>query len=111
MIHRRAGHHRGGLRHGVPEFIEFFDMWIVELSEVIPDGSLGRNNVRLITAVENDVVRSLLQPQMLATEFPSSVHQGNGVESTASFPRSARSVSCLAVEKILNGDKPTPSAF
>src|SRR5258707_15702037 len=56
-------------------------------------------------------MRPLLQPQMLAAEFPSGVHQRNGIERAAPFPRPGRSVSRLAMEKILNGDQSTPDTF
>src|SRR5260370_1438457 len=56
-------------------------------------------------------MRPLLQPQMLAAEFPSGVHQRNSIERAAPFPRPSRSVSRLTMEKILNGDQPAPNAF
>jgi len=37
---------------------------VVELAEVTPDRCFGRNHVRLIAAVDNHVVRALLQPEV-----------------------------------------------
>ncbi len=43
---------------------------VVGLAEVVPDRGVGRHDVGLVAAVGDDVVRALLQAQVLAAEVP-----------------------------------------
>ena len=106
VVHGRPGHHGGGLGHGVAEVVQLLDMGIVELAEVIPDGRFGGDYVGLVAAVDDDVMRALLEPQVLAAEFPPDVHQVRGVEGAAPLPGCASSVGSLAVKEVLHGDQP-----
>src|SRR4029077_156836 len=72
------------------------------LAEVVPDRRVRWDDVRLVAAVGDDVMRSLLQPQMLAAEVPAGCHQFDGVERRAAAPRRRRGVRALALERVLD---------
>ena len=78
--HRRVGHHRRALRHLVADLPHLLDVLVVGLAEVVPDRRVARHDVRLIAAVGDDVVRALLEAQVLAAEVPADVHQLDRVE-------------------------------
>ena len=80
-------------------------MRVIQLAEVVPDAGFRRNNVRLIAAVNDYVVRSLLQPHVLAPEIPAGVHQLDCVERTSSIPGRARGMRRLPVKKVLHRDQ------
>ena len=100
--HRRIGHDRRGVRHPVPDRPEVLDLVEVVLAEVIPDRRVGRDDVRLVAAVADDVVRPLREPEMLAAEVPPDVHQLHGVERAPAAPRRAGGVRALALEAVLH---------
>ena len=54
-----AGHHRRGLGHGVAGLPQLLDVRVVGLAEVVPDRRGARDDVGLIAAVGDDVVRAL----------------------------------------------------
>jgi hypothetical protein len=58
------------------------------------------NDVRLIATVGDDVVRSLLERQVLAPEVPADIHQFHGVERAAPPPGSTGGVRALSFEGI-----------
>ena len=66
------------------------DLRIRRLAEVVPDRGRARDDVGLIAAVGDDVVRALLERQVLAAEVPADVHQLHGVERAAAAPRRSR---------------------
>ena len=100
--HVRIGHHRGGPRDLVADLAQLLDVRIVDLAEVVPDAGVLRHHVGLIAAVGNDVVRSLLQAEMLAPEIPGDVHQLHRVERRAAAPRLRGGVRALAFERVLD---------
>ena len=82
----------------------------VGLAEVIPDGGRPRDDVGLVAAVGDDVVRALLERQMLATEVPADVHQLHSVERAAAAPRRAGRMGRLAAKRGTCTDtRPVPS--
>ena len=93
---RRAGHQRRALRHLVAEVPHLLDVRVVGLAEEVPDRRLRRHDVRLIAAVGDDVVRALLEAEVLAPEVPAGVHQLHGVERAAAAPGRAGAVRGLA---------------
>ena len=98
----RVGHHRGRLRHAVADLVHLLDVLVVGLAEVVPDGGVRRDDVGLIAAVGDDVVRPLLDAEVLAAEIPGDVHQLHGVERRTAAPRRARRVRALAFEAVLD---------
>ena len=104
-VHLGAGHHRGGLRHLVADVPHLLDVVVVGFAEVVPDRGVRRHDVRLIAAVGDDVVRALLNAQMLAAEIPADVHQLDGVERRASAPGRAGRVRAFALERVLDRDE------
>ena len=88
--------------HGVANLAHLFDVFVIELAEVVPNTCHTRHNVRLIAAVRDHVMRSLLQSQMFAPEVPADVHQLNCIERAASLPRRAGGVCALAFERVFD---------
>ena len=85
-----AGHHRRGLGDRVAGLPHLLDVREVGLAEVVPDRRGARDDVGLIAAVGDHVVRALAQAQVLAAEVPADVHQLDGVERAAAAPRRRR---------------------
>ena len=102
---RSVGHQGCALGDLVADLPESFDVRIIQLAEVIPDGGGGRNNVGLVAAIGDYVMRALLQAQMLAAEIPTCVHQFHGVQSAAAAPGSAGTVRAFAFEQVLDRDQ------
>ena len=85
-----AGHHRRALGDVVADLPELLDLRVGGLAEVVPDRRGARDDVRLIAAVGDHVVRALLERQVLAAEVPADVHQLDRVERAAAAPRAPR---------------------
>ena len=100
--HFGIGHHRGRLGHRGADVPQLLDLVVAGLAEVVPDGGVGRHDVRLVAAVGDDVMRALLQPQVLAAEVPADVHQLHGVERRPAAPRRASGVGALALEGVFH---------
>ena len=100
--HLGVGHHRRGLGHRVADLPQLLDVRVVGFAEVVPDARVGRHDVGLIAAVGDDVVRALLQAEVLAAEIPADVHQLHRVERRASAPRRAGRVRALAFEGVFD---------
>ena len=85
---------------------------VVDLTEVVPDARILRDDVRLIAAAGDHVVGTLLQPEVFATEIPADVHQLHGIEGRSAAPRGARGVGAFTLERVLDrheaGDAPAP---
>src|SRR3989304_4368736 len=56
------------LRRLVADLEELLDVGLVELAEVVPDGSLGRHDVRLVAAVGDHVMHALRGPPARGAE-------------------------------------------
>ena len=98
----RVGHHRCALGHGVADLAHLFDVFVIELAEVVPNTREARHDVGLIAAVRDHVMRPLLQSQVFATEIPADVHQLHRIERAASLPRRACRVRALALEGVFD---------
>ena len=88
---------------------QLLDLRIRRLAEVVPDGRIPRDHVRLIAAVGDDVVRALFERQVLAPVVPADVHELDRVERAATPPRRPGRVRRLAGEREL--DRHEPSAI
>ncbi len=91
------------MRSGSGERVHLLDVRIVELAEVVPDGGSRRDDVGLVAAVRDHVVRALLQPQMLAPEVPADIHQLDGIERAATAPRRTRGMRAATLEAEQHG--------
>jgi hypothetical protein len=103
--HFRIGHHRRGLCHPVADIPQLLDFLVAGLAEVVPDRCSRRDDVRLVPAVGDDVMRALLDAQVLAAEVPPDVHQLRGVERRSAAPRRTGPVRALALEAVLDRDE------
>ena len=101
-MHRGVGHHCGARGDGVPDAPHPHDVVVVGFAEEIPDARRRRDDVRLIAAVGDDIVRPLLYPQVLAAVVPRDVHQLDRVERAAAAPRIDGAMRRLALEEILD---------
>ena len=106
----RVGHQRRALGHLVADLPQVLDAVEVGLAEVVPDAGVARDDVGLIAAVGDDVVRALLQAQMLAAIVPAHVHQLDGIERRSAAPRRAGAVRRFALEGVLDRDQPVAAA-
>jgi hypothetical protein len=86
------------------------DVRVVDFAEVVPHARIRGHDVRLIAAVGDHVVRSLLKPQMLAAEVPPDVHQLHGVERRPAAPRVGGGMRALTLERVLDRDDARPGA-
>jgi len=59
----------------------------------------------LVAAVDDHVMRTLLQPQMLTAEVPGRVHQFDRVERAAAIPWRHGGMCRFAVEEVLHRDQ------
>src|SRR6185503_14603827 len=81
---------------------EALDLGVRRFAEVVPDRRVARNHIRLIATVGDDVMRSLLNPQMFAAVIPANVHQLHRVERTAPSPRRIAAMRRLALERVFD---------
>ena len=79
-------------------------MRIVQLAQVVPDGGVLWNDVRLIPSVGDHVVGALGESQVLAPEIPGDIHQLDGVECAAAPPGCAGRMRRLSLEGVLQRD-------
>ncbi len=100
-----VGHHRRALRDGLTNPPQLLDLRIRRLPEVVPDGGVARDDVRLVAAVGDDVVRPVLEGKVLPAVVPADVHQLDRVERASSSPRRACRMRGLAGERELDGDE------
>ena len=100
--HGRIRHHRGGLCHRVAQLAELDDFRILQLAEKIPDARVGGHHVRLVATVGDDIVRTLLQAQVLAAIVPADVHQLDGIERTAAAPWRHGGVGGFAAKRVFD---------
>ena len=107
---RGVGHLRRAFGHGVSDPPHPHDVVVVALAEEVPDAGRRRHHVRLVAAVADDVVRALLDAQVLAPEVPADVHQLDRVERAAAVPRVAGAVRRFAFEGVLDRDHPVAPA-
>ena len=70
----------------VPSACNSFTFGIVEFAKEIPYGRHRRDDVRLVSSVRDDVVRPLLEPQVLTAVIPAAVHQLDGVQRATAHP-------------------------
>src|SRR5690606_13461755 len=70
----------------------------------------GWNDVGLVPAIGNHVVRALLQAQVLTPIVPADVHQLHGVECAPAPPRCTRGVRGRALERVDDGHQPATAA-
>ena len=97
-----ARHEGGALGHAVADLPHAHDARVVGLSEEVPDGGGRGHHVGLVAAVGDDVVRALLDAEVLAAEVPANVHQLDRVEGAAPVPGRAGPVRALALEQVLD---------
>ena len=107
----RAGHQRGALRHLVADFPHPHDARVVGLAEEVPDRRGRRDHIRLVAAVGDDVMRALLDPEVLAAVVPPNVHQLDRVERAAPVPGRTGAVGALTFEQIFDRDQPVAPAL
>src|SRR5581483_8961265 len=93
--------------HIVTDPPQVHDAVVVHLAKVIPDGSVGRYDVQLISAVGDHVVDTRRQPKVLAPEVPAHIHKLHCIERAPASPWRSRRMSALAPKFILDGDKAT----
>src|SRR5437879_13567229 len=91
------------------EVVDFSDTIVIPLAAEIPEGCFGWFDIGLIAAVHDHIVRALFRTQMLAAEVPTYIHEFDGIERTAAFPRRTGCVRALAVKAVL-GEKQTGAA-
>src|SRR2546422_7905091 len=91
--------------------MQIADMTVGRLAEEIPARGFGWDDIGLIAAVHDDIVRALLGAKMLTAEVPADVHQLNGVERAPALPRRARGMSTLAIEAVLRGDQARATGY
>src|SRR5262245_6723478 len=91
-------HHCGGLRYGSTRFEHFGDVRVIDFAKEIPHGRFRWHDVRLIAAIGNHVVRTLLRPKVLATKVPGSIHHLDCVESASAAPWCSSGMRRFAVE-------------
>ncbi len=108
MINGRARHFRRGIRNRISQVVQILDVWIVQLAEVVPNRGFRGNNIGLISAIDDDAVRALRGTQVFAAKVPAGVHQLDGIQRAAPFPRRRSGVRRLAMEKILHRNKSAP---
>ena len=107
---RRPEHARchGGVRHQrrpCAIWLPISHMRLISIrrfAEVVPDRGVAWNDVRLITAVGDHVVRPLLNPEVFTSVVPTDVHQFHRIEGASSSPRSVTAVGRLALECVFN---------
>src|SRR2546429_283110 len=73
-------------------------MRIVQLAQIVPHRRSGWDDVGVIAAVGNHVVRALLQPEVLAPVIPADVHELDRVERAAAAPRRTGGMCAPALE-------------
>src|SRR5688572_19700222 len=95
-VYGGVGYQRCALGDLVADLAHSFDVFVIKLAEVVPDAGGLRNDVGLIAAVGDHVVRALLGAEVFAAEVPADVHQLDGVERAASLPRRSRGVRAFA---------------
>src|SRR5205823_1299701 len=96
------GHDRRAARDRIADLPHLLDMRVVKLAEVVPDARKRWYDVRLIAAAGDDIMGTLLDAKMLATEVPADVHQLHRIQRTASAPWRGTRVGALTFESVLN---------
>jgi len=81
--------------------VQVADPLVIPFPEEVPDGGLGRHDVRLISTVDDHIMRAVVGPEVLAAEVPSHVHEFYCIQSAAAHPRGAGPMGALTVETIL----------
>ena len=76
-----------------------------DFPDEIPDTGVGRHNVRLVSTIADDIVRSLQRMEMLATEIPGDVHQFDRIQCAASIPGIAGAMGGNSVEHVFDGNQ------
>lgn len=97
-----AGHHGGPLGDLVPRRPHVLDLRVRRLAEVVPDRRGAGDDVGLVAAVGDDVVRALLERHVLAVVVPADVHQLDGVEGALAAPRRTGGMRGLSLEAVLH---------
>ena len=100
-----ARHHGRGARDRVGEGEEGARALVVRLAEVVPHARGGRDDVGLVAAVRDHVVRALLRAEMLAPEVPRDVHQLDRIERAAPAPGRAGRVGAGPLEREFGADQ------
>src|SRR5437867_4223911 len=80
-------------------------MRVIDFAKVVPDGRFAGNDVRLIAAIADDVMRPLLRAQMLPAIVPPNIHQLNGVKRAAASPGSGGRMSRFTGERVFDRNK------
>ena len=104
-------HLRGGLGHGVPDIEELLHMLVIELSEVVPNRCYRRYDVWLISAIGDDVMRSLRKAQVFAAEVDGRIHELNGIERATAAPRRTRGMRGLSAKSVLDRNEPVATSL
>ena len=107
--HGRVGHQRRAFGDPMQRREVLPDACRLDLAHEVPDGRRRRHDVRLIAAVDDDVVRALRRVQMLAAEVPRHVHELDGVQRAAAAPRHHGAVRRVPSNEYSADTRPVPS--
>src|SRR5688572_20844909 len=85
--HGGVGHHCRRVGNLRADSMQILDALVLPFPEEVPHGSLGRDNIRLITAVGDHIMRTVFGTNVLAAEVPADVHQLHAIECASTRPR------------------------
>jgi len=107
----RSRHERRALGHEPRRVVGLHDQVVRALAEVEPDRGHLRNDIRLISTIDDDVVRAFGGTQVLSLELPRLGQHHDRIESGAAAPRRPGGVRRFPGEAELHGDERVAAAL